>query len=141
MTNPFHWPVRIYWEDTDAGGVVYHANYVKFLERARTEWLRSGGIDQVDLQQRTGLAFVVREMGLDFMKPARLNDELQVSVAVKQVRAASMLFAQEITRLDGSVLMRATVRIACVEMLSMRPAAIPADLFPKTLIAITGGAP
>jgi acyl-CoA thioester hydrolase len=141
MTIPFAWPIRIYWEDTDAGGVVYHANYVRFLERARTEWLRSLHIDQVDLQERTGIAFVVREMQLDFLKPARLNDELRVTLVVKQRRSASMLFTQEIFRSDGLLLLRATVRIACVDMQSMRPAPIPPDLFPHSLIATTGGEP
>ncbi|TCV93928.1 acyl-CoA thioester hydrolase [Luteibacter rhizovicinus] len=127
----FTWPVRIYWEDTDAGGVVYHSNYLRFMERARTEWLRAQGIDQVGLRERTGLAFVVRDMQLDFLRPARLDDELAVSVAVKERRSASMLFAQEIARGDGTVLVRATVRVACVDLVTMRPAQIPGDLFPQ----------
>ncbi|MDR6938443.1 MULTISPECIES: tol-pal system-associated acyl-CoA thioesterase [unclassified Luteibacter] len=126
----FRWPVRIYWEDTDAGGVVYHANYVRFMERARTEWLRAQGIDQLALRRTTGLGFVVRDMHLDFLRPARLDDELQVSVVVKERRSASMLFDQEIVRGDES-LVRATVRAACVNLDTMRPAQIPADLFPE----------
>ncbi|UPG89332.1 tol-pal system-associated acyl-CoA thioesterase [Luteibacter aegosomaticola] len=124
----FSWPVRIYWEDTDAGGVVYHANYVRFMERCRTEWLRAQGIDQFALRQATGLGFVVREMGLDFLRPARLDDELLVTLAVKERRSASMLFGQEIVRGD-TTLLRATVRVACVNLDAMRPAQIPADLF------------
>lgn len=126
----FRWPVRIYWEDTDAGGVVYHANYVRFMERARTEWLRAQGIDQLALRRTTGLGFVVRDMHLDFLRPARLDDELQVSVVVKERRSASMLFDQEIVRGDES-LVRAMVRAACVNLDTMRPAQIPADLFPE----------
>ncbi|KJV30751.1 tol-pal system-associated acyl-CoA thioesterase [Luteibacter yeojuensis] len=124
----FSWPVRIYWEDTDAGGVVYHANYVRFMERARTEWLRAQGIDQLSLRQSTGLGFVVRDMTLDFLRPARLDDELTVTLAVKERRSASMLFGQEIVRGD-TTLVRATVRAACVDLDSMRPAQIPPGLF------------
>ncbi|MGA7438803.1 MAG: tol-pal system-associated acyl-CoA thioesterase [Luteibacter sp.] len=124
----FSWPVRIYWEDTDAGGVVYHANYVRFMERARTEWLRAQGIDQLALRETTGLGFVVRDMTLDFLRPARLDDELLVTLAVKERRSASMLFGQEIVRGD-TTLLRATVRAACVNLDSMRPAQIPPDLF------------
>lgn len=124
----FSWPVRIYWEDTDAGGVVYHANYVRFMERARTEWLRAQGIDQLALRQSTGLGFVVRDMALDFLRPARLDDELLVTLTVKERRSASMLFGQEIVRGD-TTLVRATVRAACVDLDSMRPAQIPPGLF------------
>ncbi|WP_250625062.1 tol-pal system-associated acyl-CoA thioesterase [Pinirhizobacter soli] len=141
MNAEFSWPVRIYWEDTDAGGVVYHASYVRFLERGRTEFLRSGGMDQVRLSQDTGLAFVVREMTLDFLRPARLDDELLVTVTVKQRRSASILFAQEIHRIDGTPLLRATVRVACVELASMRPVAIPPDLFPHSLVVAPAGEP
>jgi acyl-CoA thioester hydrolase len=130
IAAPFTWPVRIYWEDTDAGGVVYHANYLRFMERARTEWLRAQGIDQQALRDSTGLAFVVRDMQLEFLKPARLDDELQVTVAVKERRAASMLFTQEIGRVDGMLLIRAQLRVACVDVLAMRPVQIPTDLFP-----------
>jgi len=126
----FRWPVRIYWEDTDAGGVVYHANYVRFMERARTEWLRAQGIDQLALSEQTSRGFVIREMHLDFHRPARLDDELLVSVAVKERRSASILFDQEIVRGD-TALVRATVRAAFVDLGTMRPAQIPTDLFPS----------
>ena len=126
--SPFSWPVRIYWEDTDAGGVVYHSNYLRFMERARSEWLRAQGIDQLALRETTGLGFVVRDMTLDFLRPGRLDDELLVSVVVKERRSASMLFGQEIVRGD-TTLLRATVRVACVNLDTMRPAQIPADLF------------
>ena len=127
---PFTWPVRVYWEDTDAGGVVYHASYLRFLERARSEWLRAQGVDQMAFKQATGLAFMVRAMELDFLRPALLDDELVVTVAVKEWRAASILFGQAIGRADGTELVRAQVRVACVDLRRMRPAPIPADLLP-----------
>ena len=126
----FSWPVRIYWEDTDAGGVVYHASYLRFLERARTEWLRSLGVEQSRVKEESGLAFLVREMQLDFLKAALLDDELLVTVEVKERRAASILFAQSISRADGTELLRATVRVACVDTRRMRPVQIPAGLIP-----------
>lgn len=125
---PFSWPVRVYWEDTDAGGVVYHAGYLRFMERARSEWMRALGVDQSAFKQATGLAFMVRDMRIDFLKPALLDDELWVTVEVKERRAASILFAQTITRADGSSLIRAQVRVACVDIRRMRAAPIPTDL-------------
>jgi acyl-CoA thioester hydrolase len=129
-TGPFEWPVRVYWEDTDAGGVVYHASYLRFMERARSEWLRALGINQSTVKENTGLAFLVREMQIDFLRAALLDDELAVSVEVKERRAASILFAQTIRRADGAELIRAKVRVACVDVRRMRPVQIPADLFP-----------
>lgn len=132
VSAPFRWPVRVYWEDTDAGGVVYHASYVRFLERARTEWMRALGVDQLAFKQSTGLAFMVRDMQLDFLRPALLDDELAVTVEVREWRAASILFAQTITKADGGCLIRATVRVACVDLQRMRPAAIPAGVIPQS---------
>ncbi len=126
----FRWPVRVYWEDTDAGGVVYHAGYLRFMERARSEWMRALGVDQMAFKQATGLAFMVRDMQIDFLKPALLDDELSVTVEVKAWRAASILFAQTVTKVDGSCLIRASVRVACVDLARMRPAPIPSDLIP-----------
>ena len=131
--TPFHWPVRVYWEDTDAGGVVYHAGYLRFMERARSEWMRALGVDQMAFKQATGLAFMVRDMQIDFLKPALLDDELSVTVEVKAWRSASILFAQTITKADGSCLIRASVRVACVDLVRMRPAQIPSDLIPQAL--------
>ncbi|GAB2574945.1 tol-pal system-associated acyl-CoA thioesterase [Dyella jejuensis] len=124
----FTWPVRVYWEDTDAGGVVYHASYLRFLERARSEWLRGLGVDQLALKQATGLAFMVHRMEIDFLKPALLDDELAVTVEVKEQRSASILFAQTITRADGATLIQAQVRAACVDLKRMLPARIPGDI-------------
>ncbi len=128
QSPPFSWPVRVYWEDTDAGGVVYHASYLRFMERARTEWLRALGVDQLAFKQTTGLAFLVRDMQIDFLKAALLDDELAVTVEVKERRAASILFTQTVARADGSCLIRANVRVACVDVDQMRPAPIPADI-------------
>lgn len=130
-STPFSWPVRVYWEDTDAGGVVYHAGYLRFMERARSEWMRALGVDQMAFKQATGLAFMVRDMQIDFLRPALLDDELTVTVEVKERRAASILFNQVITKMDGSCLIRASVRVACVDLQRMRPAPIPDDLIPQ----------
>lgn len=130
LSLPFSWKVRVYWEDTDAGGVVYHAGYLRFMERARTEWMRALGVDQMAYKQATGLAFMVRDMQIDFLKPALLDDELVVTVGVKERRAASILFTQTIMKTDGSCLIRAGVRVACVDLARMRPAPIPSDLIP-----------
>jgi acyl-CoA thioester hydrolase len=119
-------PVRIYWEDTDAGGVVYHARYVAFLERARSEWMRAQGHGQAALQA-SGSVFAVRAMSLDFLKPARLDDALDVTVELAECRRASLVFRQRIVR-DGERLLEATVRIASLDATDFRPAAIPADL-------------
>jgi len=130
--RPFSWPIRVYWEDTDAGGVVYHAGYLRFLERARSEWLRARGVDQQRLRDDTGIGFVVRDMQIGFVAPARLDDELQATVEVERLRVASMAFAQTIIRSqDGTVLARATLRVACVDLDRMRPCPIPDDLMAR----------
>lgn len=127
--SAFEWRVRIYWEDTDAGGVVYHANYLRFMERARSEWLRAQGVDQQAWQASSGLAFMVRDMQLEWLKPARLDDELLITVVVQEWRAASILFTQEVIRAsDAALLLRARARIACVDTRRLRPVPIPADL-------------
>ena len=121
---PFSFPIRVYWEDTDAGGVVYHGSYVRFLERARTEWLRAGGVGQQDLRAAEDVVLAIRDMTLDFRSPARLDDELQVSVAMTERRAASLLVAQAISRGDR-VLVTAVVRVACLAASSFRPRPLP----------------
>lgn len=121
---PFSFPIRVYWEDTDAGGVVYHANYLKFLERARTEWLRSLGHGQQELREREDLVLVIRDMAIDFHKPARLDDLLQASVVPGELRAASLRVAQAITRGD-ELLVEARVRIACLAATTFRPRPLP----------------
>lgn len=124
MTTTFHWPARVYWEDTDAGGVVYHAQYLAFMERARSEWIRARGWGQDLLRTRDDLVFVVRAMEIDFRAPARLDDQLQVSVRLLECRGASLVFGQRIER-DGALLVEARVRIAALRASDFRPRPIP----------------
>ncbi len=120
----FSWPVRVYYEDTDTGGVVYYANYLKFFERARTEWLRSFGLNQDKLAQEQGLIFVVRRASLDFLRPARLDDLLEVTVEPLKLARVYVDLVQE-ARCDAQVLVRAEVRVACLNRRDFKPAAIP----------------
>ena len=122
--DSFSFPIRVYWEDTDAGGVVYHGSYVRFLERARTEWLRAQGVGQQVLRDREDVVLVIRDMTLDFHKPAKLDDELRVSVVMTERRKASLLIEQEIFRGDQA-LVRATVRVACLVASSFKPRPLP----------------
>ncbi len=123
----FSWPTRVYWEDTDAGGVVYHAQYAAFLERARTEWLRAQGLGQERLRAEHDLVFAVRSMQLDFIKPARLDDLLQVRVELQQCRRASVVFDQSIVRGD-ELLLTAEVRVASLAAAAFRPKPLPGAL-------------
>lgn len=120
----FSLPLRIYWEDTDAGGVVYHAQYVAFCERARSEWMRHRGFGQVDVRERFGVVFAVRAMQMDFRAPARLDDAVTVTAGLAECRAASAVFAQEVRR-DGEALVTARVRVASLDAATFRPRAIP----------------
>jgi acyl-CoA thioester hydrolase len=117
MTNEsgFSWPIRVYYEDTDAGGIVYYANYLKFLERARTEWLRSLGIEQ-DTWLAHRIGFVVRQVTLDLLLPARFNDELRVTVVVERLKRASVVFIQQVLNQQGTVICQAQVKAACVNL-------------------------
>jgi acyl-CoA thioester hydrolase len=124
----FSWPTRVYWEDTDAGGVVYHAQYLAFLERARTEWMRALGNHQSRLRDEHDLVFAVREMRIDFRLPARLDDGLQVSVSLRECRRASLVLVQSIRR-DGELLLDAEVRVAALSASRFKPVAIPQPLF------------
>ena len=130
MTNEsrFSWPTRIYWEDTDAGGVVYHARYVAFMERARTEWMRDLGYGQEAMRCGDGQVFVVRAMSLDFLKPAKLDDALTTTVELLQCRRASLLMAQAVMR-DDQVLATAQVRLAAVGARDFRPQALDDTLY------------
>ncbi|QLB12441.1 acyl-CoA thioester hydrolase [Bisgaardia hudsonensis] len=123
----FKYFTRVYYEDTDAGGVVYHANYLHFFERARTEYLRALGFSQRDLLNRYDLAFVVKSMSVDFCAPASLDDSLLVETRVKQIKAASMLFTQAIICND-KILCGAEVKIACVNLKKMKPVIIPNEI-------------
>ena len=126
MTPRFRY--RVYWEDTDAGGVVYHARYLAFFERARSDWLLGLGVPQVELRERDNRVFAVSRMDIEFLSPARLEDELEVTVDVEQFRAATVLFVQRMFRGDGQLLARASVRVACLAADSFRPARAPARL-------------
>ncbi len=122
--HTFNWPVRVYYEDTDAGGVVFYANYLKFFERARTEMLRSMGFEQDRLIDEQGIIFVVRSVQIDYLMPARFNEQINVSAVVTLAKKASLIFEQTITR-GSDVLCTGTVRIACLDSKNMRPKAIP----------------
>lgn len=123
----FSWPVRVYYEDTDAGGVVFYANYLKFFERARTEMLRSLGFEQDSLRDRENLLFVVRSVAIDYLKPARFNEQIDVSAKVVEYKKASLTFEQAITR-QQDLLCTGIVRIACLDAQHMRPKPIPNDI-------------
>jgi acyl-CoA thioester hydrolase len=120
--------IRIYWEDTDAGGVVYYANYLKFMERCRTEWLRSLGIDQYRLRLERQLQFAVVNVAVDFLRPAVLNDEIIVTAELARLSGATISFKQTIMRGDMQ-LIDASTRVACLDSGTLKPRAIPKDLF------------
>lgn len=126
--SEFSWPVRVYYEDTDAGGVVYYANYLKFMERARTEWLRHIGLDQQQLASQNNTAFAVRHVNADYLKPARLDDELVVRSHVHSLGRASITFSQEIQRNDGLLLCRAMVKVVCLHLDDFKPKPLPENL-------------
>lgn len=123
----FSWTVRVYFEDTDSGGVVYYANYLKFAERARTEWLRSLGYEQTDLAQELGVIFVVRSFAIEYLMPARFNDVLQVSVELIKVGAGQIDLVQRVLR-DDELVASCTVKIVCVDCNRMRAVRIPQTL-------------
>lgn len=132
--DAFSWPVRVYYEDTDTGGVVFYANYLKFFERARTEWLRALGFSQQALVESSGLIFVVKSTAVDYFAPARLDDELKLTVVVEQFRNASMSFVQEAWRLQGTeqtLLARGQIKIVCVNAANFRPQAIPEEMLAR----------
>jgi acyl-CoA thioester hydrolase len=121
------WPVRVYYEDTDAAGVVYYANYLKYMERARTEWLRKTGFEQTDLAQEHGVVFVVRAANIEYLLPARFDDELRVTVELINVGAGQIDLVQRVLRGDVP-LVTAAVKLACVARATMRATRIPRPL-------------
>ena len=128
MSNSlFRWPVRVYYEDTDAGGVVYHAQYIAFFERARTEMLRQRNIHQQQLLDEH-VAFAVRRMTVEYLKPARLDDLLDVQTEITSIRGASLTFAQRILDASGNLLSFAEVLIACIDPHQMKPKALPKSI-------------
>lgn len=125
----FHLPVRVYWEDTDGGGLVYYANYLKFMERARSEWLRSLGVDQARLAREERIQFAVVEAEVRYRQPARYDDLLDVSASIDSWKGASVSFLQEVRRVDDlSLLASASIRAACLDSDSLRPRPLPPAL-------------
>jgi acyl-CoA thioester hydrolase len=127
----FRWPVRVYYEDTDSGGVVYYANYLRFMERARTEWIRALGFEQDALARDPGILFAVRSASLEYLRPARLNDRLEVGVRLRERRRASLVFEQEVSRVGDAEgpLCTGSFRIACLIAASFRSTPIPDFIF------------
>jgi acyl-CoA thioester hydrolase len=128
----FDWPVRVYYEDTDAGGVVYHSNYLKYFERGRTEWLRALGYSQAALARDPGIVFTVVSLSIQYGSPARLDDLLTVRSGVREAGGASVLFEQRLLRADGSAddrpLATAEVKVACIGAATFRPCRLPESL-------------
>ncbi len=127
-SGEFYWPVRIYYEDTDAAGIVYHANYLKFMERARTEWLRRIGYEQDALAEQVGILFVVRKIAIDYIRPAKFNDEVTVVSSIARLGRASLEFIQNIAAED-EVLSNGRVKVGCLDRRTLRPMAIPTDIY------------
>jgi len=123
----FNWPVRVYYEDTDSGGVVYYANYLKFMERARTEWLRHFGLEQDVLRDQFGIIFAVRKVQIDYVLPAIFNDELIVTAGVNKKGKASINFTQTIIR-NNELLSTAEIKIACLDVASFKPVSMPKQI-------------
>ena len=134
---PFVLRQRVYWEDTDASGVVYYANYLRFLERARTEWLRSLGCEQVTLEHEAGVGFVVRALTAEFLRPARLDDEISIDVWVVRIGASMVEMQQSIAR-GNERLVQAGVKLACVRIAAFQPVRIPRVLRELLSTADTG---
>lgn len=133
-THPHRLTVRVYYEDTDAGGVVYHARYLHFMERARTEWLRTLGFEQDRLRAEQGVLFAVRRLDIAFLQPARFNELLVVESAVTHCGRASLDFEQRLLRPgDDTLCARATVNVACIDAERLRPARIPEDMMTAIL--------
>ncbi|MBX3664054.1 MAG: tol-pal system-associated acyl-CoA thioesterase [Burkholderiales bacterium] len=139
LKQPFSWPVRVYYEDTDAGGVVFYANYLSFMERARTEWLRALGFEQPEMAATHGVLFVVRAVNIEYLKPSRFNDSLQVTVEVVNVGGSRIRFLQKVLR-GSEEIARAEVDVVCVGTGSFRPARMPRGVREKIEKTGTGSA-
>jgi acyl-CoA thioester hydrolase len=134
----FMHPVRVYYEDTDMAGIVYYAGYLRFLERGRTEWLRALGVEQSALARETGLAFAVRSLAIEYLRPARLDDQLAVLTGLTSCGRAQLRLSQTIER-GGETLVEASVRIACLDTRSMKPVALPEEI--RTIMETTACLP
>ena len=128
--NMFLWPIRVYYEDTDAGGVVYHTNYIKFMERARTEWLRHLGVEQDELRENNGVIFAVRSVQVDYFLPAKFNDELLISSEVIKKGKASIIIGQEIIK-NSAVLCKGVIKVASLDGKSFKPKVMSDSLYEK----------
>ena len=128
--NAFLWPIRIYYEDTDSGGVVYYANYLKFMERARTEWLRAEGFEQDELIANENVIFAVRSVQADYLSPARFNEKLVVNTRVIKKGKASITVEQVVKR-EENVLCKAIIKIACLDAKNFKPVVMPENLYNK----------
>ena len=135
MQAGFEWPIRVYYEDTDTGGVVFYANYLKFFERARTEWLRQAGIGQQVLTETEQVMFVVKNTSIDYHSPAKLDDRLSISVVLEKLGRASIIFTQQASRVTqegaAELLCSCSIRIGCVGTETLRPQAIPQSVLAK----------
>jgi acyl-CoA thioester hydrolase len=136
--NSFQWPLRVYWEDTDAGGIVFYANYLKFFERSRTEWLRSLGIEQHALREQSGGMFIVSETSVRYLQPSRLDDELIVTAKLQEGGRASLIISQQVflknkatAESPTTLLCEATIRIGWVDANSFKPARIPTPILDR----------
>jgi len=130
MPSVFTWPVRVYYEDTDAGGIVFYANYLKFFERARTEWLRAAGINQQELIASDNAGFVVKSATINYHAPARLDDELRLTLVIEKLGRASVQFAQKAYKGD-TLLVEANVKVGCVDLANVRPRSLPEHVADK----------
>jgi acyl-CoA thioester hydrolase len=130
LHHQFVWPVRVYYEDTDSGGVVYHSNYLNFMERARTEWLRSLGFEQPMLKDDLGVLFVVHQLAITYQSPAKFNDALNVECRIVKIGRSTLTFEQIITR-DTQTLTKATVGLVCVDANQFKPVSIPSQIKAK----------
>lgn len=126
----FSWPIRVYYEDTDSGGVVYHSNYLNFMERARTEWLRAMGFEQTELKEQRGVIIVIHSLAMQFKKPAYFNDMLAVNCLLTELKHSSLSMQQTIKR-DGVLLIEAQVKAAFVDAVSFKPIRMPAEISHK----------
>jgi len=125
--DDFIWPLRVYYEDSDAGGVVYYANYLKFMERARTEWLRNKGFEQTALKQQHNLIIVVRKISVDYLKPAFFDDLLTITVHLSKIGKASIIMAQQVQR-EAETICTANVKLGSINAVTLRPQAFPSDI-------------
>lgn len=124
----FHFPIRVYYEDTDAGGIVYHSQYLNFMERARTEWLRSMNLHQDRLKQKEGILFVVRNISIDYRKPAFFDQMLDITTDINEQRVASLIFIQSVINQSEETICDATIKIACISTTTMKSTPIPTTI-------------